>query len=156
MVREAIARAASQEGEDQEAAEMLLARLSAATEERPTDCYTVAALLYEELIGRYESGVAFFGLGQPWDARTPRTHQLWADAPQAGAGTDGPQQREPWMLRLLLPRLPGVGGSADLPQGQSVKHRRRATATITGVTTEAPVVAVLALKGRPGGDADSV
>jgi hypothetical protein len=79
-VREAIARAASQEGDEQEAAKMLLARLSSATGERPTGFYTVAALLYEELIGRYETGVAFFGLGQPWDARTPRTHQLWADA----------------------------------------------------------------------------
>lgn len=79
-VREAIARAASQEGDEQEAAKMLLARLSSATGERPTDFYTVAALLYEELIEKYESGVAFFGLGQPWDARTPRTRQLWADA----------------------------------------------------------------------------
>jgi hypothetical protein len=79
-VKEAVARAAGQEVEQQEAATMLLARLSSATGERPTDFYTVAALLYEELIGRYESGVAFFGLGQPWDARTPRTHQVWADA----------------------------------------------------------------------------
>jgi hypothetical protein len=79
-VKEAVARAAGQEVEQQEAATMLLARLSAATGERPTDWYTVAALLYEELIGHYESGVAFFGLGKPWEARTARTHQLWAEA----------------------------------------------------------------------------
>src|SRR5690348_5174842 len=59
-VREAVARAAGLEGEKQEAATLLLARLSSATGERPTDFYTVAALLYEELIGRYETGVAFF------------------------------------------------------------------------------------------------
>jgi hypothetical protein len=79
-IREVIACAASQEGDEQEAATLLMSRLSAATGERPTDFYTVAALLYEELIGRYESGVAFFGLGQPWEARTARTHQLWAEA----------------------------------------------------------------------------
>ncbi len=71
-VKEALVRAASQEGDENGPARMLLKRLSTATGERPTDFYTVAALVFEQLINKYESGVAFFGLGQSWESRSDK------------------------------------------------------------------------------------
>jgi hypothetical protein len=43
-------------------------------------CYTVAALVFEELIQRHDSGVSFFGLGNPWESRTEKTHEIWGVA----------------------------------------------------------------------------
>jgi hypothetical protein len=79
-IHEALIRAASQEGDENGAATLLLRRLSTATGERATDFYTLAALVYEELIRKLESGVSFFGLGNPWEARTQKTHEVWAVA----------------------------------------------------------------------------
>ncbi|MFO0926147.1 MAG: hypothetical protein U0736_03790 [Gemmataceae bacterium] len=79
-VHEALVRAASQEGDEGATAAHLLRRLSTPEGERGPDCYTVAALAYEELIQHYESGGSFFGLGLPWEARTEKTHQAWAGA----------------------------------------------------------------------------
>jgi hypothetical protein len=79
-VRQALIRAASQEGDENGAATVLLRRLSTAAGERATDYYTVAAVIFEELIKRYESGVAFFGLGMAWESRSEKAHEIWAEA----------------------------------------------------------------------------
>lgn len=79
-VRQALIRAASQEGDENGVLTLLLRRLSTATGKRATDFYTVAALIFEELITRYESGISFFGLGNPWESRTQKTHEIWAVA----------------------------------------------------------------------------
>lgn len=78
-VHGAMVRAASQEG-NEGAAALLMRRLSTPEGERGPDFYTVAALAYEALIQQQESGVSFFGLGLPWEARTEKTHQIWAGA----------------------------------------------------------------------------
>ena len=79
-VRQALVRAASQEGDEYGAATLLLKRLSTPTSDRDTNIYTVAALVFEELINRYESGVAFFGLGMAWESRSEQAHEIWAVA----------------------------------------------------------------------------
>jgi hypothetical protein len=79
-VRQALIRAASQEGDENGAARVLLRRLSTATGKRATDFYTVAAVVFEQLISRYESGVAFFGLGMAWESRSEKAHEIWAVA----------------------------------------------------------------------------
>jgi hypothetical protein len=79
-VRQALIRAASQEGDENGAATVLLKRLSTATGERATDCYTVAVVIFDELIQRYESGVTFFGLGMAWESRSEKAHEIWAVA----------------------------------------------------------------------------
>src|SRR5207245_2372959 len=65
-------------GDEQGVATVLLKRLSTPPAERPTDFFTLAALVFEQLITHYESGVSFFGLGTPWEVRTEKTHDLWA------------------------------------------------------------------------------
>lgn len=79
-IHEALVQAASQEGDENGAATLLLKRLSTATGDRATDFYTVAGLVFEELIDRHESGVSFLGLGNPWESRTQKTHEIWAVA----------------------------------------------------------------------------
>lgn len=79
-VRQALIHAASQEGDENGAATLLLKRLSTAAGERATDFYTVAAVIFEELMQRYESGVAFFGLGMAWESRSEKAHEIWAEA----------------------------------------------------------------------------
>ena len=79
-VRQALIRAASQEDDENGAATVLLRKLSSATGERATDFYTVAAVVFEQLIQRYESGVAFFGLGVAWESRSEMAHEIWAVA----------------------------------------------------------------------------
>ena len=88
-VRQALIRAASQEGDENGVVTLLLRRLSTATGERATDFYTVATLVFEQLINRYESGVAFFGLGMAWESRSEQAHEIWAVAVRR-ARTDGP------------------------------------------------------------------
>ncbi len=48
-VRQALIRAASQAGDESSAATLLLKRLSTPTNDRDTNIYTVAAVIYEEL-----------------------------------------------------------------------------------------------------------
>jgi hypothetical protein len=79
-VREALVHAARLEGDENGPAAVLLKKLSTATGERPTDFYTLAAVLYEQLVLRYESGVAFFGLGIPWERRSEKAHEIWTIA----------------------------------------------------------------------------
>ncbi len=79
-IREALVHAARLEGDENGPATILLKKLSTATGERPTDFYTLAAVLYEQLVLRYESGVAFFGLGIPWERRSEKAHEIWTTA----------------------------------------------------------------------------
>lgn len=79
-VHEALVRAARLEGDENGPATVLLKKLSTATGERPTDFYTLAAVLYEQLLLRYESGVAFFGLGVPWERRSEKAQGIWTTA----------------------------------------------------------------------------
>ena len=77
-IHDALVRAVNHEGDEQGAASVLLKRLSTPPGEMPTDFYTLAALVFEQLITHYESGVSFFGLGTPWEVRTHKTHEIWA------------------------------------------------------------------------------
>jgi hypothetical protein len=79
-VMQALIRAASQEGDENGAATLILKRLSTPTGDRDTNSYTVAAVIFDELIQRYESGVAFFGLGVAWESRSEKAHEYWAVA----------------------------------------------------------------------------
>jgi hypothetical protein len=79
-IRQALIRMASEEADESGAAKALLERVSTPPSEREPDFYTVAALTYEEIRKRYEADAPFFGLANPWERRTQKTHDLWAYA----------------------------------------------------------------------------
>lgn len=79
-IKQALIRMASEEAVDKGAASLLLERVSTPPSEREPDFYTVAALTYEEKRKRYEADAPFFGLANPWERRTQKTHDLWAFA----------------------------------------------------------------------------
>ena len=79
-VKQALNRMASEEADENGAAKMLLERVSTLPHPLEADCYTLAAVIYEEIRKRYEADAPFFGLGNPWERRTQKTHDLWAFA----------------------------------------------------------------------------
>lgn len=101
-VKEALVRAASQEGDENGPAALLLKRLSTAAGDRATDFYTVAALVFEQLITRYESGVAFFGLGMAWDSRSDKAHEIWTLAIRRALSRAGLSDENPGFESYLL------------------------------------------------------
>jgi hypothetical protein len=101
-VKEALVRAASQERDEKRAASLLLTRLSTATGERATDFYTVAALVFEQLINKYESGTAFFGLGMAWDSRSDKAQEIWTLAIRRALSRAGLSDENPGFESYLL------------------------------------------------------
>jgi hypothetical protein len=79
-IKQAVARLASQEANENGPASLLLERLSTPPHPLEADFYSLAAVIYYETRKRYESGVPFFGLANPWERRTQKTHDLWAFA----------------------------------------------------------------------------
>lgn len=79
-IRQALIRMASEEADENGAATLLHKQISTLPHEREPDCYTLAAVIYEELRKRYEADAPFFGLANPWERRTQKTHDLWAFA----------------------------------------------------------------------------
>ena len=79
-IKQALIRMASEEADASGAAKVLLERVLTPPSEREPDFYTVAALIYEEVRKRYEADAPFFGLTNPWERRTQKTHDLWAYA----------------------------------------------------------------------------
>jgi hypothetical protein len=75
--RRALIRAASLDGDKSGAVSLLVKRLSA-TGPRQTDFYTLAAVIYEELLNRFD--VVSLDMERPWEARSDRTHEIWAIA----------------------------------------------------------------------------
>ena len=79
-IRKALIRMAGEEADENGAATLLHKQVSTPPHEREPDCYTLAAVIYEELRKRYEADAPFFGLANPWERRTKKTHDLWAFA----------------------------------------------------------------------------
>jgi len=79
-ITQALIQMASEEADQSGAARKLLERVSTPPSEREPDFYTLAALAYEEIRKRYEADTPFFGLANPWERRTQKTHELWAYA----------------------------------------------------------------------------
>lgn len=101
-VKDALVRAASQESDENGPATLLLKRLSTAADERATDFYTVAALVFEQLINRYESGTAFFGLGMAWASRSDKAHEIWTLAMRRALSRAGLSDENPGFESYLL------------------------------------------------------
>lgn len=76
----ALIRMTTNEADDNGAAKALLERVSTPTHPLEPDCYTLAAVIYEEIRKRYEADAPFFGLANPWERRKQKTHDLWAFA----------------------------------------------------------------------------
>ena len=79
-IKQALIRMASEKAEQKGAASLLLERLSTPPHPLETDFYSLAAVIYEEVRKRYEADAPFFGLANPWERRTKKTHDLWAVA----------------------------------------------------------------------------
>lgn len=79
-VKQALIRMAGEEAHPKGAASLLLERLSTPPHPLETDFYSLAAVIYEEVRKRYEADAPFFGLANPWERRTQKTHDLWAYA----------------------------------------------------------------------------
>jgi len=126
-VRQALIRAASQEGDENGVVTLLLRRLSRPTSDRDTDFYTVAALVFEQLINRYESGVAFFGLGMAWESRSEQAHEIWAVA-----------VRRALARTALSGENPGGDGYCLLVPREAVDRPAEGTARPTSAESEEP------------------
>jgi hypothetical protein len=137
-VRQALIRAASQEGDGNGPATLLLRRLSTATGERATDFYTVAAVIFEELIQRYESGVAFFGLGMAWESRSEKAHEIWAVA-----------VRRALARTALSGENPGGEGYCLFVPREAADRRAEGTASPTSAESEGAAAPALPSPKRP-------
>lgn len=77
-IRQALIRMANEEADENGAATLLLERVSTPPHPLEADFYSLAAIIYEEVRKRYEADAPFFGLANPWERRTQKTHDLWA------------------------------------------------------------------------------
>jgi hypothetical protein len=79
-IRKALFRMASEEAHPNGPGSTLLERVATPPHPLEADFYSLAAVIYEELRKRYEADAPFFGLANPWERRTQKTHDLWAFA----------------------------------------------------------------------------
>lgn len=77
-IKQALIRMASEEGDESCVVKLLLERVSTPPHPLEADFYSLAAVIYEEVRKRYEADAPFFGLANPWERRTKKTHDLWA------------------------------------------------------------------------------
>lgn len=109
----ALIRMANDEADQAGPAKLLLERVSTPPGEREPDCYTLAAVIYEELRKRYEADAQFFGLANPWERRTQKTHDLWAYAIRRALSRTALSDEPPGNYDSYLPHVDRV--SADQP-----------------------------------------
>lgn len=108
-IHRALVRAASSEGEPGPIAVVLKALLNRKIEREP-DFYTLAGLLLDELMKRYEYGIGLPGMDHPWEARSRHTQQIWAASMRKALARTGLSSENPGAddYRFFLPRLSGV------------------------------------------------
>jgi hypothetical protein len=104
-MKRALVRAAAGEGGKGPSALVLKALLNRKLEREP-DFYTLAGILCIQLVRHYEPWTGLPGMDRPWEARSKRTHQIWAYAMRKALARTGlsSENPKPDDYRFFLPR----------------------------------------------------
>jgi hypothetical protein len=122
-VEKALVGAATAEGEHGTLARVVR-HLSTRTRERDTDWYTLAGVIYEEVLKRY--GIVPLGLERPWRDRCARTQEIWSIAIRRALSRTGLSDENPGADEycLFLPRESADRANAGTPSPANMESEK--------------------------------